>query len=213
MKKALFALCLTAVAAQASASLVFSDRNTWVAAVTGMKTVNFEGLTSANSVVSEGASKTIDNVAFTSPSGSMYVIGQNYAESGGTFGFGTGATLFSYAPGVHGTLPDASNAFAINLRGYLESTTQFTLLFSDGESFNISANNPSGAFFGAILNNAITGFTVQTSSRFLAIDNVSFANANATSRVPEPSALALVAVALAGLTLAGRRRQRKGTQA
>lgn len=203
MKNKLLALLLVAAATHASASVVFTDRAAWTSSANVTQTIGFEGMAPDNSYAYQGAAVTVDGVGFSGNSG-LYAVGGSYAEGGGTFGVGTGVILFSYSTGIQGVLPAAYSAFGVDVRGYDESSTAFSITFSDGESFNVTANNPGGVFFGALLDNAVTGFSIVPTGSYVAIDNVAFGDTG--NNVPEPASLALVGLGLAGLAVSRRRK-------
>jgi len=205
MNKSILALLVaSAMASQASASVVFADRTSWSAAVAVTNTVGYEGIARDDWFVELPDNHlTIEGVTVKGQIGSLFVIGKDYAESGGTFCLGTGACLFTYGPSLDASVQVATNAFAFDLRGYFEGSTDFTVEFADGESFSVTAANPGGAFFGVALDNAVSSFKIRTNSEFMEIDNVAY---GAAATVPEPTGLALVSLALAGLALSSRRR-------
>lgn len=204
MKQTLIALLLAGFAtSQASAALVFSDRGSWNAAVSLASTVGFEGISGDNTYVAVGGNPTIEGVTFLAGSTNFFaVIGKDYAEGGGTFCMGTGACLFTYNPGLDASVGTASNAFAFDLRGYLEGSTDFSIEFDNGDVFSLTAVNPGGSFFGVVLDQDASSFKIRTASAYTQIDNISYGSASA---VPEPTGLALVGLALSGLVLTRRR--------
>jgi hypothetical protein len=204
VKKIILAAVISAISAHSVASVIYADRAAWQTAVSSISTVTFEGYANANSFSYVGTAFTSGAVNFASPEG-MYVVGQNYSEGGGKFGVGSGAVLFSYNSGITGTLPGNFNAFGVNLRGYNEASTPFTITFSDGEVFNLTATNPAGAFFGVILNNKVGSFSIDPAGPMVAIDNVSFAQ----SAVPEPATVALFGLGLLGFAASRRKAAKK----
>ncbi|MEO7580547.1 MAG: PEP-CTERM sorting domain-containing protein [Massilia sp.] len=174
--------------------------------MTDVNTATFEGIVSDSTFSGQGTNAAFAGINFDMPAG-MYVIGANYAEGGGTFGTGTGASLFGYNPGFTISLTDGGlfNAFALKLRGYYESSTSFNISFSDGESFNVTANNPAGAYFGVTLDHAVSSVFIGTASSYIDLDNVSYARA----AVPEPASIALMGLGIAGLIGTRRRKAAK----
>jgi hypothetical protein len=201
MKSTLLALLLSAAFGQASASAVFSNYADWARGVSSVTTVGFEGIAPANSYVFQGSAATIGGLRFSGSN--TYVIGGNYSEGGGLFSMGTGAVLFGYQPGITTTFSQPYNAFSLNLRGYNESSTPFTITLSNGEVFSMAASNPDGAFFGVLLDASVSSFKVGTTSSYIAMDNIAFANR--TNDVPEPASLALACLGLAGIAAARKR--------
>ena len=194
------------VSLSSATTMTYSDRISWELATSGITTVGFEGIAPDNSFVSQGTNTTIEGVNFSSHL--MFVIGKDYAESGGVFNLGTGAILFGHSVGIYaGGIGDITS-FGIDLRGYDEAFTTFNLTLSTGDSFPKTVTNPTGGFFGVTSDVAFSSILIDPTTSFIIMDNFSFGEATA---IPEPATMLLLGTGLVGVAGAARRKKKNQT--
>lgn len=175
----------------ARADVVYNNQAAWTAAVSGVTTINFEGIVPANGFQAYPGSTTIGGVTFgvgpASPSGLFFLIGDNF------YGFGV-ATLSSQDPGTGTnptndflvTLPNPVTALGFN---YIVDPGTVTVTLSDGVTQNIvAANTPTKAFFGVTAPGGITSVDItepySLAAQSIDMSDFSYATPSAT---PEPS--------------------------
>lgn len=183
------AVLAAALAAQtASAATVFTSEAAFVAATSGLTTVDFDGIAAPGSFVGYGAGPlTLSGVDFTS-NGQMFVIdpafyGSSYA--GGGFLNSDYAGLINV---VTATLPGAFTAIGMNYGGLFGGPVDFTFTLSDGTVFNASTSQSIGGgsldFIGVTSPVGVTSVAISMPDGPLynAVDNFRFGAA-----VPEPA--------------------------
>lgn len=90
---ALAAAFIASASSSEAAPIFYNSRAAWELAVGGFQTLQFEGAPDNSYVGAASPYQELElNVIPTTPQ--MYLIGPDYAESGGTFGVGSGDILF-----------------------------------------------------------------------------------------------------------------------
>lgn len=209
------ALCaftvLIAVSNIAQADTVYTSQAAWDAAVSGVSTINFEGIAPTSSYVNETPSFVQGGDTFaigpSAPAGAvLFVIGDNF------YGYGysvVASQAASGTPDLEVTLPSAVTALAFD---YIVGPGTVTITGSDGLN---QTESPTGAgnnflFFGVTSPGGISSVDI-TLPYSLATEGVNmqdFSTATANpATVPEPSSLLVSSALLAGLIVLLRRRR------
>ena len=207
-----FAACLL-VGGLARADVYYTSASSWDAAVSGVSTVNFEGLVPASSFSNVTPSTVVGGDTFaigpSAPSGAaLFVIGDNF------YGYGY-ATLSSQAASgtldLKVTLPSAVTAIGFD---YIVGTGTVTIQGSDGFSTTESASGSGNnfLFFGVTDPGGLTSIDITEpySAAAQGINMKDFLTATSnTSTVPEPRSAILLAalVGVAGVPIERRRRR------
>ena len=192
--------CSAMASTAAAATIVFTDRVTWLAAVANpVTTIDFEGIAPAGGSSPATADLVIGGTHFGRATVSDPGVGTFISN------WGSGATLFSYAttePGVV-TLASPMNAFGFDYG----ATACFFVTPCPAGGVSVTLSNGaivSGAspqttlrFLGVVSTDPITSASLRISPTFGIVDNVSFGNTRATP-VPEPSTPLLLVGAIAG---------------
>jgi hypothetical protein len=195
----------------AQADTVYTNQSAWDAAVSGVSTINFEGIAPANSYTNQTPSFVQGGDTFaigpSAPAGAvLFVIGDNL------YGYGysvVASQAASGTPDLEVTLPSAVTALAFD---YLVGPGTLTITGSDGLD---QTESPTGVgnnflFFGVTSPGGISSVDI-TLPYSLATEGVnmrdfSYATANPAT-VPEPSSLLVSSALLAGLIAIVRRRR------
>jgi hypothetical protein len=216
LRKYLLLGTLWAVAATAparGATVWFTDRASWEAAVSVNTNVDFSGLASSGSTLAifNPWSITVSDVTFsTFGFQQLYVVDSAFDSA--RYDWGSGAVLQGPGGGAHsesGLDITFAGSYAAGLdfmaaSGTAPELSAFSFLLSNGDFQGLnSAAFPNRAFVGFISDTKITSIRVANEGTTVLLDNVALA----TSSAPEPSTLLY---ALPGLALiaAGRRRRR-----
>ena len=188
---------------EAGASILFTDRASFNSAVQVTSVAMFENYSGA-SATDLGKDYTEDGIDFSSSFLDMYSLNPiNYDL------FGTGRALWTTSASVlTGTGPGAFRALGVNLRAvYKNVPSDFSIAFSNGAHYDLHSDG-TASFFGVLLDNAVTSFSISTSAGPGAIyDDVMLGSA--ALPLPLPGTVPLM---VAGLTLLAwrRRSQRVG---
>jgi len=200
-----------------SATVWYTDRPTWEAAVTVNTLVDFEGIAAPGTTyaIFNPWSITLSGITFADYGfDQMYVA--DSAFGGGRYQWNSGATL--QAPGG-GTHPGAGlnvtyagqNAGGLDFMATGDLATEvdlFAFLLSNGDSQSLSSNtNPSRAFIGFVSTDSITNIQISNDGNTILLDNVALATAEQQA-TPEPATV-LYAIPALGLILTVRRRAAK----
>jgi hypothetical protein len=187
----------------------YPDQASWTAAVSGVTTVTIPDVGGFGSQYfgTGDASVTYGGVVFSASSalgnGDLFNVSPE---------FSTAPPVVSDQQATSGleniliTFPTPVSAFALNYGTFGGSAVTFTL--SNGDTF-AQGSTGSGYFvpdFAGATDNSFTSVLLTSPDYVLNVNNVSYANANATT--PEPSFYAALAVGLIGLAFFQRRRRR-----
>jgi hypothetical protein len=203
----------------AQAGTVYTSAAAWNAAVTGVTTINFEGLAPDHDYVEYGqgvgAGVTVSNVNFAvGPTGSPDIF---FLLGDGEYSYPM--SVISVQPQTGGadlliTLPSAVTALGFDFDSLFVGDTA-TITLSDGSVQTVAApRDPDFVFFGVTAPGGITSvdITLPTSTdvpSVLGLDMRDFSYGTAdTGTVPEPSSLLLFGAGLAGVAGMLRRRRR-----
>jgi len=216
-KKLYVVIAFVAVSCIARADNFYTNEASWDAAVSGITTVNFEGIVPTNSYTAYGgtpASTTIGGVTLaagpSAPSGeALFLIGDSF------YGFGKATISAQTASGtidLQVTLPSSVTAAGFD---YFLSPGTYDVSLSDGgsSSFTTTANPIASGFFGVTDPTGFTSLDItipySTADESINLSDVSYATANPISPAPEPGSWLLLGTLLGafGLTIQRQRKQ------
>ncbi len=191
------------------ADVVYNDPTTWLKAVTGVTTVNFEGLLPPGDVAfvgsGPGANFTLHGINFAiSPAsdGGLFVLGDGVYYPTAALTSQGSTTPFN---GLVITLPAPVTALGFSFGDFFADTATITL--SDGTvAFPTAVMVPYLGFFGVTSPVGITSVDIETPDPAINIGSVSFG-----AETPETESPLLLAIAIAGL-IVGRRLKMRAFQ-
>jgi len=210
MKKTLCLATLLFLGSAQAAPVFYTDRGLFEAQLNSFTTIDFEGIVADNSYSSLTSSMTIDNVTFSTSSGTLGVSGQSAGVSGAPY---NSALLFSNNSGtLTADLTSAGSGFTA-IGGF------FGDIDSSGNSFTLSLFGSSGLldtqsltaadmglgspsmFYGWIVNSGdVTKVVHDLNGNFEGIDDLTFGVAgSAPAPVPAPMSIALLGLGLVGI--------------
>lgn len=219
---------LALVPVYATTIATYSSLTDWQAATSSSQTIDFEGLTPANTSTQypSGVSPSGSGVQFIGISGqsSIQAIDTNLAS---WYNFGTNEALMedmnranagSTLPYIHIVLPSAITALGMDLFSVSPDGLTYTITVA-GTQYTVATNSrPNTAFWGITSDTAITsvdltlqGTTYNGSSHAL-LDNFRFGaagDAGNMSEAPEAGTYLLIGSGLIGLMLLRRTRPAK----
>lgn len=213
MRNLLCGLIVLLASGVGQAGTVYTGAAAWNAAVTGVTTINFEGIAPDGVYVyygsGPGASVAVGGVSFAvgpaSPDGMLFVSGDNT--------YYPMASVNSQRPTTTGapndlliTLPSAVTAVAFDFGDFNGQTATITL---SGGTFYTETAAPYGttAFFGVTAPGGITSVDITEPAAGYTINVTDFSYGTAAT-APEPSSLLLFGAGLAGVAGILRRRRR-----
>jgi hypothetical protein len=222
------AIILLAASCAAQADVTYSNAAAWAAAVTGVTTINFEGIVnSGNQNCGSGClSYGLGPATGTTVGGVNFVVGPTGADDVffilGDGYFGYPRSIVSVEPTAGGAaadllinLPSAVTALGFDFGRVFHADTA-TITLSDGSVQTVAApSNPGLVFFGVTAPGGITSvdITLPAADSPFGLDMSDFSYGTANTTVPEPSSLLLFGTMLAGVAgVAGILRRRRQTR-
>ena len=197
-------IAAVALAANSASAAVttFTDLASWSAAVSGpVVTEDFNSFTSDVPALFDAGDFSLTAIgSFAADNGieafdpnptDIQSLGQDRNIDGTTY----------YSGDVDDTIVRVAFDFGIRAIAWDQTSTANGVSISFG---GMTANLGSGGFFGLISDTAFSGFTLSGSDGAFGLDNFRYV---AATPVPVPAALPLLALGLAGLGIAGRRRR------
>jgi hypothetical protein len=209
------AIGVFAAASIAHADTIYTSESAWAAAVSGITTVNFEGIVSSTATSPDPTgyedvtpSLAVGGVTFalgpSAPAGAaLFVIGDAY------YGFGVATISAQAGSGTDDlqiTLPSSATAIAFD---YFLDPATYTVTLSDGATTMLTpSDTPTSGFLGVTAPGGITSLditsTISLSALSINVSDASYATANPVA-TPEPrSAILLVALLAFGLVMRRR---------
>ena len=205
---------LSAAAVQAGSITVYGTRAAFLAATTGVTTMDFEAQ-NPNGDTSYGGpwtSLAIGDVTFTQPDGRMFVFGRSYYTTTGVTSdylnapnaYSPNGVIVTFASPVYAVGMDL--AILYNWSGYGVGFDFVNFVLSTGDTIGVTApvlsetGNPF-MFYGFSSTDAITSILIVSPSEGTAFDNFSYTSTPVgQSTVPDAgSSLLLLGMGLAGL--------------
>lgn len=194
-------LIAAGIAASANAGTVsYTDRAAFEAALSGVSVDNLDGATHGffgGNLVRPGYTITTAQMYGCANAGDC---GDNSSRGINFTGNGT-AYLWNYIGADTVTFNSAVNGFGFNF------AAPTCCSGASSPIINGVAGSADWGFFGIISDVALTSFTLDQTSSFLVMDDLTFGLAGPTD-VPEPALPALVGISLLGLAVARRRKQK-----
>ena len=183
--------------------VTYTSRAAWLAATSGVTTIDFEGIAGPAGSVHYPAGVTIAGVTFTDGVAQLYVFDSLYSPS--NTNWGSGASLITNASNDLVTAVLPANVTAVGLDIYTVNPSGQLMLVgvTPGGIFPTATQvNPSRTFIGFISTVPITSVGLKGINSATGLDNFSFGSAG----VPEPGTLAGMILGFA--VLATRHRAR-----
>lgn len=218
LRNLLFTLAAFAVVAFASTparadAIVFTTRAAFIAASTGLTTIDFEGIAAPNGVANFSSPLTLQGVTFSgSPTGAVSVVDSGFFSP--LFQFQSGAVLSGFGF-IEVTLPAGVTALGADIMSTNPNGLPFQVLLSTGESFVVNTPaQPARGFFAITSDVAITSIRFATlpgpnqSAGIPLLDNFTFGQAQGAT-VPEPATILLLGTGLVGIATRVRRKASK----
>jgi hypothetical protein len=191
-------------------TILFSDRASWSAAISGVTTIDFEGVPPGAATL-VGPTYATEGAVFTVANGALYL-----ADPACCLPYATTDVLSNQGVELANLLirfPSGTSGVALDFNVDFTRDVRYTLTSGGSQESGIihPAIRPNLAFFGLTSTAGIEGLRLETvvpGVGFLNVDNVAFGAAT-PAPVPEPASLGLVAAGLgaaAFLRLRGKKR-------
>jgi hypothetical protein len=213
LKLASLALLLGGADQTRAASILYTNKADFLAATSGLTTINFNGIAPKNNFIAYGPGPlTLSGVTFTS-NGFLYVIDPGYYSFPYTNGGFLTSDFINPDKVMAVGLPAGTTAVGFDFGALFAGggVTTFTIDLSTGEHFTASTtgspqtNNLGFVGFTSDTPIASLTITMPDADFFNAIDNFAF---GAGVPAPEPATITLLGVGIAGMAVYGRRRMK-----
>jgi hypothetical protein len=189
-----------------AATIFFTDRTAWEAAVSGVTTETYESYPWSDPNGNYlGVSPTLGDYNYDVPEGAIYGVNSTALTYDAAYLTGNYLEWQQGSPNALQTvvIPGATSAIGFDYGQFYGDVATFLVTLSNGDSISVLSNINDYAFIGAISTAPFSSFTI-LSDPFPIIDNLS--RAREISAVPEPASMVLLGTGLAGIVASRRRR-------
>ena len=212
-----FAVVLMTTPAYSATVTTYNNLSSWQAAVSGVQSINFEGLVQSEPETVLSSPYTNDGVQFIGLSGSTIAAFDTSYYTWSNYGTNDALVAQGSTPALQINLPTGTTAFSLNLfNSNGSSPSSFTATLFSTPYTVPTFNAPTPGFFGVTSDTAISSVTFSLASNggyYAWFDNVNFGTAQVSggdggdgSQTPEAGTFLLIGSGLLALAITRRRK-------